>query len=221
MNPKFKSISVGAPTGAFRPDLLCYRDAGIAGAAGAFALGVGSRFGYGGFFIGAALAASAGAVAWKWFQEGKRRGRGFVVEDATLKSLKVECDARGWVLKTDMWFDGVGNLDAVIVMSSMTCILEIKSHGGLRVHGNRVVRCNRTATPADKELNQAQRQALKVRGSMKVAAVMPVLWCPMAPREAGVVHDGVLLANGSVELMAEILAEMDSQGEKAGIGGMK
>lgn len=214
-----KRVAPWTPSATFRPDLLCYRDAAIAAGAGVIAMGAGAATGF--TKTGAVLLVGAGLLAYSWFREGQRRGRGFVVEDETFAGLQTECDARGWKLQKDMWFDGIGNLDAVVTTRSMVLVLEIKSYSGLTVRGASVVRMNRDATPADKELRQAQSQAARVKGYFKNSTmpVMPVLWCPKARREAGLVHQGVLLANGSVSLMAEIIAEMDAQAMGAGAGG--
>jgi hypothetical protein len=202
----------------FRPDLLCYRDAAIMAGAGVVSLGAGAWTGF--VKTGAVLLVGAGVLAYRWYREGQRRGRGFVVEDDVVAGLQVACDARGWKLQRDMWFDGLGNLDAVITTDSMVCILEIKSYGGLTIRSGRVVRTNRDATPADNELRQAQSQASRVKALMKSSTkpVRPILWCPKSRKEAGVVHAGVLLANGAVDMMVEIVAEMDSQVSAAGAG---
>ncbi|MCK9687269.1 NERD domain-containing protein [Scleromatobacter humisilvae] len=203
---------------AFRPDLLCYRDAAIMAGAGVVTMSAGAWTGF--VKTGAVLLVGAGVLAYRWYREGQRRGRGFVVEDEVVAGLQTQCDARGWKLQRDMWFDGLGNLDAVITTDSMVCILEIKSYGGLTIRSGRVVRTNRDATPADKELRQAQSQASRVKALMKSSTrpVLPILWCPKSRKEAGVVHAGVLLANGAVDMMVEIIAEMDSQVSAAGAG---
>ena len=203
----------------FRPDLLCYRDAAIVAGAGVMGMGAGAWTGF--VKTGGVVLLGAGFLAWKWFREGQGRGRGFAVEDEVTAGLQVQCDARGWKLQKDLWFDGVGNLDAVITTGSMVCILEVKSYGGLTVRDGRVVRTNRDSTPADKELRQAQTQAKRVKAYLKTGTkpVLPVLWCPKSRREAGLVHQGVLLANGSLDLMVDIIAEMDSRVAGAGAGG--
>lgn len=195
--------------GDFRPHLERYRDAVLLAVASAAAMGAGLAMHQP--LLGGIGAALAGLGAYKRFQDGQRRHRGLKVENTTLDGLQRQCDERGWGLKTDLAFKGLGNLDGVVTTASMICIVEIKSYGGLTVRGQRVVRTNKDATRADKELRQAQQQGQRVRGYLKtVKPVLPVLWCPASRREAGVVHDGVLLANGSVELMCEFIAEMDS-----------
>ena len=221
MNPMKNSMAPKrGPGSEFRPDLLCYRDAAIVAGAGVIGMGAGVWTGF--VKTGVVLFAGAGLLAYQWFREGQRRGRGFAVEDEVIAGLKAQCDERGWELRQDMWFDGVGNLDAVITTDSMVCILEVKSYGGLTVRDGSVVRTNRAATPAAKELLQAQTQGKRVKAYLRGSAkpVLPILWCPKSRREAGVVHQGVLLANGAVDLMVEIVAEMDSQvGAGAGGGG--
>jgi hypothetical protein len=219
MNPMKNSMAPKRGPGAvFRPDLLCYRDAVIVAGAGVIGMGAGAWTGF--VKTGGVVLVGAGLLAYRWFREGQRRGRGFVVEDEVLVGLQAQCTARGWKLQKDLWFDGVGNLDAVITTGSMVCILEIKSYAGLTVRGGSVVRTNRDATPADKELRQAQSQATRVKAYLKSSTkpVLPILWCPESRKEAGVVHQGVLLANGAIGLMVEIVAEMDSQ-VAAGAGG--
>ncbi|MFG6488285.1 hypothetical protein ACG04R_16480 [Roseateles sp. BYS78W] len=140
--------------------------------------------------------------AWTQFKDGARRHQGFIVEAEHLEHLKTACQARGWRVDTDVWIDGIGNLDAVVSAEYGRVIIEIKSYGGLReLEDGSIVRCNKLRSSAAREVQQVHNQAFGYCGLLNVPAklVTKVLWCPSAPFESvKETREGVVLANGPV-----------------------
>jgi hypothetical protein len=141
--------------------------------------------------------------AWTQFKDGARRHHGFIVEAEHLERLKAACRARGWRVDTDVWIDGVGNIDAVVSADFGRFIVEIKSYGGLReLDDESIVRCNKMRASAAREVEQVNKQAYGFSKLYNVPGklVTKVLWCPNAPFESvRETKEGVVLVNGAVD----------------------
>lgn len=152
--------------------------------------------------LGGVFGLWAARRAWTQFKDGTRRHHGFIVEAEHLERLKAACQARGWRVDTDVWIDGVGNLDAVVSADFGRFIVEIKSYGGLReLDDESIVRCNKLRTSAAREVEQVNKQGYGFSQLYNVPGklVTKILWCPNAPFESvRQTKEGVVLANGPV-----------------------
>lgn len=153
--------------------------------------------------------------AWTKYQDGVRRQRGLEVEAQHIEHLRSACAARGWTVTTDVWIDGVGNIDAVVAADFVHFIIEIKSYGGLKELANEsIVRCNRLQTSAAKEVKQVHDQAFGLAGLYSIPRnlVTKILWCPGAKFDSvRETREGVTLANGPVKGSGSKLIEYIAQ----------
>jgi hypothetical protein len=153
----------------------------------------------------------AACRAWTMFKDGTKRHHGFMVEAEHVAKLREACAAKGWKVDTDVWVDGVGNLDAVVCADLSRVVIEVKSHGGLREVDGSVVRCNKLKTSASREVDQVNNQALDFSQLYNVprSLVTRVLWCPNAPFESvKQTNDGLVLANGAGQKLIDFIAEV-------------
>lgn len=161
--------------------------------------------------VGGLVGLLAARRAWTMFKDGTKRHHGFAVEAEHVAKLREACDAKGWRVDTDVWVDGVGNLDAVVCADLSRVVVEIKSYGGLREVDGAVVRCNKFKTSASKEVDQVNNQASGFSQLYNVprSLVTRVLWCPNAPFESVKrTEDGLVLANGAGQKLMDLIAEV-------------
>jgi hypothetical protein len=153
---------------------------------------------------------AAAYQAWRLFKDGTKRHHGVDVEAAHLDKLRVLTDARGWKLDTEVWVDGVGNLDAVVDTGYSQFIVELKSYLGLKeLPSGAIVRCNKAQTSAAKEVKQVQDQVFGYWGisGRQRSMMTPVLWCPDARHgTAKSTLEGVVLVNAGAEKLVEFMA---------------
>jgi hypothetical protein len=148
--------------------------------------------------------------AWKQYKDGTVRQHGVDVEALHVAELAAECQARGWQLDTDVWMDGIGNLDAVVIVGIARFVVEIKSYWGLReLSDGSVVRCDKLHQSAAKEVDQVQRQVSGYAYAFNFKKPEAILWCPSAPQgTAKTTGAGVGLVNGTVKLLCGHIARV-------------
>lgn len=135
-----------------------------------------------------------GLAARYALRDYQRRAHGKAVEVDALARLTREGVRRGWRVQCNLQSVAGGDLDALIDTGTRRYAVEVKSWGGLRVAGARVVKLNGALLPGDPFI-QCSRNAAPVGATA-------VLWLPAAPRRRGWFHhQGVLVVNGDARTL--------------------
>jgi len=133
----------------------------------------------------------------------KKRYYGKKLEATAIKSLKAICNVFGLrYIQDDTVYKGVGDIDAILCHGKRIFVIEIKSQGGCKLAGSRIVRMNGRDFIKD-YIEQSSNASIAYSRRTGQSSI-PVLWFPRGRRSFFVCRN-VLVVNGPADYLCGII----------------
>ena len=149
----------------------------------------------------------------RWMQHARNRYRGILVERRAATAVRDEFLGGGWIIKTDLPTETIGNIDIVLDAPSELCfwyrsfVVEVKAYKGLFVRRGVLKKIDRVIPPFG--LEAQMRAQIKWFRQQTSRISTSVVWCPEASDRRSFWFSGFFVVNGPADfLKQEILRVM-------------